>query len=113
MGSDKLIDALLRKPPSAFRAELVKNALLGRYHDFKSTLATPKVQLVADLKRYGFDDLARRAMRGEYDDEPDAEDTADVARYWHSLSGDEQRNLAEIYERLTGIKPPSMDGGDL
>lgn len=95
--TDKLVEDLLRKPPSSLRSELVRNAMMGRYHDFKSTLAAPKVQLVADLQRYGYDDLARRAMRGEYEA---------VRKSWHSLTDEWKRDLADLYEEITGEKPP-------
>jgi hypothetical protein len=79
MGSqDTLIADLMKKPRDAFRDQLIANAHAGLYHDFKTTLATPKVQLVSDLTRYGYRDLARKTIRGEYDDNPDAGDSAEM-----------------------------------
>ena len=69
-GTDKLIYDLGRKPPNALRDELLRWAREGRYHDFKSSIPFPKIELVQDLTQYGYDDLARKAKRGEYDDEP-------------------------------------------
>jgi len=93
---DKLVEDLLRKPQNSLRDEMVRNALLGRYHDFKTTLVTPKVQLYQDLIRYDYRDLATKTMRGDYDDEPDADDDAamlklladnpDLARLWEALN---------------------------
>jgi hypothetical protein len=73
---DKLVEDLLRKPQNSLRDELVKRALLGAYHDFKARSATPKVDLVNDLTRFDYRDLARKAMRGEYDDDPGVDDHA-------------------------------------
>jgi hypothetical protein len=42
-------------------------ARAGRYDDFESELATPIVQLVADLREAGREDLAKRAINGEWD----------------------------------------------
>jgi hypothetical protein len=47
--------------------EMEKKAREGYYDDFRSTLATPIMQLVADLMAAGQTDLARRAREGEFD----------------------------------------------
>ncbi len=79
MGSqDQLVSDLMRKPRDAFRDQLVANATAGMYHDYKSEHATPKLLLFHDLTRYGYRDLARRAKRGDYDDEPDASEAAEI-----------------------------------
>jgi hypothetical protein len=39
----------------------------GYYDDFESPIETPIVQLVIDLQAAGRDDLANRAMCGEWD----------------------------------------------
>jgi hypothetical protein len=98
-----LVEDLLRKPPSSLRDELVRNALVGRYHDFKSSLSLPKMALVEDLTRFDFRDLARRAMRGEYDDAPDEEDTADLGRLIA-----EDPDLAELWEKLQQTNDPAV-----
>lgn len=77
---DTLIEHLMRKPRDGLRDQLVANASAGLYHDFKSPHPTPKMLLVADLRKYGYRDLARRAERGEYDDRADAEDDSAMAR---------------------------------
>lgn len=65
----RLVRDLERKPPNALRDDILERARRAYYHDFLTDLPLPKVQLVADLERYGFRDLARKARRGEYDDE--------------------------------------------
>lgn len=103
---DKLVEDLLHKPPSSLRTELVTNALSGRYHDYRSTLAFPKVQLVLELERYGFRDLARRAKRGDYDDEPDADDHASMGKLLA-----ENPELADLWERMKATADPVVAAG--
>lgn len=47
--------------------EMEKAARAGRYDDFESESATPIVDLVRDLRAAGKNDLAVRAMNGEWD----------------------------------------------
>lgn len=47
--------------------EIVSDALASRYDDYKSELAAPCGQLVADLRAAGREDLASRAIGGEWD----------------------------------------------
>lgn len=65
-----LVAELWKKPESTARNQLVQRALKGIYHDFESPHALPKHALVGDLEAAGFADLAARARRGEFDDEP-------------------------------------------
>lgn len=51
------------RAPSA----MIAAAYDGFYGDFTSPLATPISQLVADLDYCGLNELAQRAMRGEFD----------------------------------------------
>jgi hypothetical protein len=44
-----------------------KDILSGRYSDFGSSSATPALDLMSMLKELGFDDLYKKAMRGNYD----------------------------------------------
>jgi hypothetical protein len=99
---DQLVADLLRKPMDSFREELLANARAGLYHDFKSTHLTPKLLLIGDLERYGYRDLARRAMRGAYADKPDAADDADMEA---SLRADPR--LAKIWGRLQATRSPA------
>jgi hypothetical protein len=80
MGSTKkeLVDDLLRKPYSLERDRILQEAYAGGYHDFDSELATPKVQLVQDLRGAGFEDLAQRTIDGAYDEEPTAEQVEEM-----------------------------------
>ena len=39
-----------------------------QYHDFLSDLATPKMQMVIDLERAGFNDEAQKVKDGYYDE---------------------------------------------
>jgi hypothetical protein len=47
--------------------QMVVQALAGYYDDYKSPLAAPGVQLLADLREAGLPDLAERAIGGEFD----------------------------------------------
>lgn len=50
-------------------AEMVADALRGRYGDFQSESATPIMDLVRDCRKAGLDSIAERAMNGEFDGE--------------------------------------------
>jgi hypothetical protein len=71
MGGTKttLIADLLRKPPSLKRDGIIARAKQGYYHDYETSLATPKMTLYAELREAGFRDLAVKARDGDYDDE--------------------------------------------
>ncbi len=52
-------------------AWVIDRARSGKYHDWESDLDTPKIQLVADLRRCpGCEDLVARVMEDEWDEEP-------------------------------------------
>lgn len=60
----KLLQALrAAKAPQ----EMIDAALEGRYDDFKSDHATPMVLLVQELRERGLEDIAQRAISGEFD----------------------------------------------
>lgn len=61
--------------------DMEKKAREGYYDDYKSPLATPKMQLVADLNREGREKLAYRAMNGEFDS------TKEEAEEWFRKEG--------------------------
>lgn len=46
---------------------IIRRCRDGSYHDFKSELATPKMQMIADLREAGLDQEAQRVMNGDYD----------------------------------------------
>jgi hypothetical protein len=48
-------------------ADMVIRAVGGYYSDYDSPLATPCIQLVVDARAAGLEDIARRAMAGEFD----------------------------------------------
>jgi hypothetical protein len=63
----KLVEALETLPQSFNRDELIRRAKKDRFHDFKSDSATPCVDLVMQLRAAGFEEMAKRAMEGEFD----------------------------------------------
>lgn len=60
---------------------LAGEALLGRYDDYESDSATPIVDLVRCLRARGREDLAQRAIGGEWDG------TEEEARRWYEREG--------------------------
>lgn len=46
---------------------MVTNARNGMYDDFESVSATPIGQLVSDCRKAGLEQLAQRAINGEFD----------------------------------------------
>jgi hypothetical protein len=61
---EKLTEALMRANAPV---EMVKDASRGRYDDFESDSATPIMDLVRDSRAAGLDDIAQRAMNGDFD----------------------------------------------
>jgi hypothetical protein len=61
---DKLVEALTRAGASQ---TMVEAAAQGRYDDFESHFPTPLMDLVYDCRVAGLDDIAHRAMEGEFD----------------------------------------------
>lgn len=51
--------------------DLEQEARAGRFDDFESESATPQIDLVQALRSAGVDDLAQRAMNGEWDCTPE------------------------------------------
>jgi hypothetical protein len=68
---EKLIAAIQEKDPSPLREEMLKHVKAFEYHDFKSDKTFPKIQLVVDLNLLGYEDIAMRAMDGEFDNSLD------------------------------------------
>jgi hypothetical protein len=48
---------------------MIDDASRGRYDDFESDSATPIMDLVRDSRAAGLDDIAQRAINGEFDAE--------------------------------------------
>lgn len=67
LSKTKLVEDLLAKPQSLHRDGLVRKAKSGHYHEDESSLSSPKMQLVADLTKARFKDLAERVRAGAYD----------------------------------------------
>lgn len=84
--TDKLIAALeieVKLLPSSKAdagALILDRAKKFYYHDFKSPLGAPKMQLVSDLNQIGMQTLANRVVRGDFDD-IDPEDTGRKRSY--------------------------------
>lgn len=49
--------------------EIAEKARKGYYHDFATPIATPKIELVNDLRAAGLEAFAQRVIDGYYDDE--------------------------------------------
>lgn len=64
-----LVRDLEAKPADPVRDQIIKRAKAGHYHDFDTSLATPKVTLYKHLLSAGFPDLAQKVKDGAYDDE--------------------------------------------
>lgn len=63
---EKLVQALTEAGASP---TMIKFAQGGGYGDFESESATPIMNLVADCRIAGLNDIAQRAMDGEFDGE--------------------------------------------
>jgi hypothetical protein len=66
---DKLIADLNKKAPSPQREALLTNATNNVYHDFKSSIAYPKMKLMEDVKAAGYRDVQANLLDGKYDDD--------------------------------------------
>jgi hypothetical protein len=63
---ERLAEALTKAGASP---SMIEAAARGRYADFESHSATPISDLVYDCRTLGLDEIARRAMDGEFDGE--------------------------------------------
>ena len=61
---EKLAQALTK---AGAAADMVDAAERGEYDDFESQSATPIMDLVRDARRAGLDEIAKRAMNGDFD----------------------------------------------
>ena len=80
MSTKERLAAVLRE---AGLLVLAEEAELGRYDDYESDSATPIVDLVGALRACSREDLAQRAIGGEWDG------TAEEARAWFEREGAE------------------------
>lgn len=65
---EKLVTALTN---AGAPDDMLNKARVGYYDDFESAIATPITALVADCRAAGLNDLAARAMRGDFDATPE------------------------------------------
>ncbi len=82
--TSKLVDALLDAGDARLRPLIVR-ARHEEFHDFSSPHAMPEHVLVAELRSLGFEPLAQRVIRGDFDatreeskawaDSPDGQET--------------------------------------
>lgn len=91
--TQKLIQAL-QAANDAKLQPIIEKARSNTYHEFKTELMFPIRQLVEDLNQVGYEQLAQRAMNGEFDA------TEKEAREW-SRSAEGQATFAEL------VKPQS------
>jgi hypothetical protein len=87
-GHELLVCDIRSKPESKARDKLLENALRFRYHDFKckdADVVNEKRTLAKEAKEAGFEDIAEKALKSVYEDQPTQAD-------------------ADEFERETGIK---------
>lgn len=75
-----LVADLEAKPPSELRDRLIADAKAGRFNDFDSDEAGPKLVLYAELLVAGYPDLAAKTRDGGYDDERPTVEQAEEMR---------------------------------
>lgn len=61
--------------------KLIADALAGKFDDFESESATPIINLVGECRLLGLNELAERAINGEFDA------TEEEAKAWHEREG--------------------------
>lgn len=77
----ELVEELQKVPSSPQIEEIIREAKAGEYHDYKNQkYACGKVTVVGKLRQAGLPELARRVMDGEFDEQPDAEDIAEMKK---------------------------------
>lgn len=93
--NDRLVAALEKLPESPARERLLVRARAFVYDDFKTTIAMPKAQLIADLGRCGFQELVQRTMLGEFD-----ADAIEAREWFASLPEGERLQVERIVSLL-------------
>ncbi len=58
---------LASQPDSKEKKAILRRARDGTYSDFKSKLASPKMELRTDLIKAGFHDMTKKVVLGSYD----------------------------------------------
>ncbi|MBP5971541.1 hypothetical protein HW132_02005 [Brasilonema sp. CT11] len=98
VSTQKLLQALEAKNDPKL-APIITRAKANYYHDYKSDLMAPIVTLVADLRGAGHEDLAQRAVDGEFDSTKEESDA------W-AKSSEEKAVFAELLgSRKKRLKP--------
>ena len=77
----ELVQELEKLPPSDGLAEIISEAKSGEYHDYKNKkYDCGKVAVVGKLRSIGQEELAKRVINGEFDEEADEQDKAYLKR---------------------------------
>lgn len=77
----EFIDEILALNTSGQYDELIEKAKENYYHDYKSSEALPKSELVNDLSFFPeLSEIRQAIMNGDYDESPDEEDKEDMRR---------------------------------
>jgi hypothetical protein len=81
-----LVEELRKLPKSPEIDFMIKEAIAGEYHDFKNNkYACGKVESATRLDSLGFFELSSRIKNGEFDEEPDEEDRAELRKLFGRL----------------------------
>lgn len=62
--SEQLVEALIE---AGAPAEMIQRAREDYYHDFKSPLALPEMELLTDARRHGLTTIAEGVIEGRWD----------------------------------------------
>lgn len=77
----ELVEELRKLPISAGVRNMIEEAKAGEYHDYKNKKYTcGKLASSTFLRKMGHVDLAKRIEAGEFDEEADADDKAELKR---------------------------------
>lgn len=66
-GLQELFNDLFSKTEDDENIAIINNALFGVYSNYGSPLACPQLTLSKHLKNAGYDEMAQKALDGEYD----------------------------------------------
>ena len=84
--SEKLAEALIH---SSAPQEMIKRAREGYYDDYRSPLPDPIRTLVNDARKYHLNNIALRAINGEFD-----------AQKWEAKAWAKSKEGQEIFKQL-------------
>lgn len=66
-GKELLLHDLDTQPQSEARDLLIKQVKKGMYSDFASPLTFPVTELINKLDKLGYQDMVKKAIKGDYD----------------------------------------------